>query len=170
MNKIIDGLFTVLRSIMRFFLARKNVAVRFIFTLFFSVVLVISVFSILVLTIVQFLILFVSIKEVDSVKSLSHMLTVYTYKVLRYLSLSEKRRPFPFHAIPDELEPPEAVDLTNPLPETPLPETEETMNPDENLATAEKVAPETSTEAEAASEKESEETIILDYKEGEKKE
>lgn len=162
MNKIIDVLFTAFKSIIRFFLARKNVAVRFVYTLFFAVVLVISVFSILVLTIVQFLILFVSIKEVDSVKSLSHMLTVYTYKVMRYLSLNEKQRPFPFHAIPDELEPPEAVDLTNPLPVT-----EETMNPDENLAAAEKIETETAAETEAAAEKESEETIILDYKEGE---
>ncbi len=162
MNKIIDVLFTALKSVIRFFLARKNVALRFVYTLFFAVVLVISAFSILVLTMVQFLILFVSIKEVDSVKSLSHMLTVYTYKVMRYLSLNEKQRPFPFHAIPDELEPPEAVDLTNPMP---VPE--ETMNPDENLAAAEKIEPETAAETEAAAEKESEETIILDYKEGE---
>lgn len=164
MKKIIDLLFGVLKRILRFLLARKNVAVRFIFTLFFAVVLVIPVFSILVLTILQFLFLFLSIKEVDAIKSLSHKLTIYAYKVMRYLSLNEKQRPFPFHAIPDELEPPETVDLTHPLPVT-----EEPVKPEENLDTAEKIEPETAAEAASSSEKESEETIILDYKEGEEK-
>ncbi len=163
MNKIINWLLTVLKSIMRFFLARKNVGVRFIFTLFFIVVLVILVFSILVLTIVQFLSLFLFVKPVDSVKSLSHKLAVYVYKILRYLSLSENKEPFPFSSIPEELEPPEAVDLTNPQPEV-----EDVMSPDENLATAEKggVKP---AEEESTSKEEDRDAIILDYQEGEKK-
>jgi hypothetical protein len=162
MNKIINWLLNVLKTIMRFFLARKNVAVRFIFTLFFIVVLVILVFSILVLTLVQFLSLFLFVKQVDSVKSLSHMLTVYAYKVLRYLSLSEPKEPFPFSAIPEELEPQETVDLTNSLPQD-----EDVMNPDENLASAEEGGVEPDTKTGKSAEEENRETIILDYKEGE---
>jgi len=164
MNKIVDVLFAVLKWIMRFLLARKNVAVRFIFTLFFLVVLVILVFSILVLTVLQFLILFLFVKHVDAIKSLSHMLTVYAYKVLRYLTLNDNKKPFPFSSIPDEFEPPEETDLTNPLPLD-----EDVMNPDENLAAAEKGGVKPASEAEKPVEEKSQETIILDYKEGEEK-
>ncbi|MFP4349315.1 MAG: DUF4389 domain-containing protein [Thermodesulfobacteriota bacterium] len=164
MNKIINWLLSVLKTIMRFFLARKNVALRFIFTLFFIAVLVILVFSILVLTLVQFLSLFLFVKPVDPVKSLSNKLTVYVYKILRYLSLSENKEPFPFSAIPEELETPEAVDLTNPQPEV-----EDVMSPDENLATAEKGGVKPAEEAKSTSKEEDRDAIILDYQEGENK-
>lgn len=156
MNKIVNFLVAVLKWILRFLSARKNVAVRFIFTLFFIIVLIVLVFSILVLTTLQFLILFLFVKHVDPIKSLSHMLTVYAYKVLRYMSLNENGKPFPFSSLSEELEPAEETDLTNPPRRD-----EDAMSMDENLAQAEK--------GDAGSkEEEDQEAIILDYKEDQK--
>jgi hypothetical protein len=160
MKKIMDGLIALLKQIMRFFLARKNVAVRSLFTFFFALVLIIPIFAILVLTAVQFLLLFVTVKHADAIKSLSHILTLYVYKILRYMSLNENQAPFPFNPMPGELEPPAETDLTNPLPPVTDP-----MSPDENLEATEADSAETGPDSE---ENTSSEPIILDYNEDRK--
>lgn len=163
MNKVLAILKSILGAILRFLLARKNVAVRFVFTLVFGAVALVQGVALLILTLFQFLWTFVTVRPLDAITSLSHTVTVYLYKMLRYITLNEADKPWPFGGFPDLLESPVAVDLTNPpvsktTSETPEDESgADPTGPEETVATP-------AGEAEA-DESDTQEAIILDHKE-----
>jgi len=117
MNKVMEILSQVIEIIKIFLIARKNIAVRFINVLFFVIAWkVVSIF-IFFLTVFQFIYLFFTTKHSEAIKTLSHKLTVYCYKVMRYITLNENTTPYPFGEMPEEIEPAEETDLSTPVPE-----------------------------------------------------
>ncbi len=157
----------ILIKIWRFILARKNVAVRFVLMLFYSIIHFFVHIALLILSMLQFLVLFLTVRHSEAIKTLSHRLVTYAYKLTRYITLNENEKPFPFHSFPEELELAEPTDLTNPLP--PLPEEDVTIT----RKKAETTTPPPGTGKEetaevkpsAAEEKEEvQEAIILDHK------
>ncbi|MEZ4527849.1 MAG: DUF4389 domain-containing protein [Desulfobacterales bacterium] len=173
MNKVKEMLSALVKMILRFLLVRKNIAIRFVFTLVFMAVWGVASLFIFFLTLFQFAWLFLTTRQSLSILSLSHKFTVYTYRILRFISLNEVARPWPFGAFPEEMDAPEAVDLSVTLPDEPAAETakaSETVSTADS-ASAETAKPETvsTVQNENVSEEDIKEAaIILDYKEEKK--
>lgn len=92
-----------------FFAARKGIALRFVYTLFFFVVLeILKTFQILI-SCAQFLYLFATKKTLEPLRTFSDRLSVLSYRVMRYITLNENQRPFPFSEFPESLDPVESV-------------------------------------------------------------
>lgn len=87
--------------------SRKDVALRGVYTVFFLIVFEILKAVIYLTVIFQYIYLFVTKSYCDSVRDFANKLSTYTYKVVRYMTLSENKRPFPFVDLPEEMEPPE---------------------------------------------------------------
>lgn len=119
MQKIKSMLLAVLEFLFRLLLSRKNVVVRLLFVLLYCVVSLLLIFAVLVLTVIQFAILLITARHMDAIKTLAHRLTVQTYRMLRYITLNENQKPYPFGRIADILEAPEETDLSTPVREEP---------------------------------------------------
>lgn len=119
MKKVLSWLMALLNWLLRFLMARKNIAVRLVFSLVYLLLLGVAGFALVVLVLLQFAVLALTTKQVGAIRSLSHQLTIYAYKVLRYLTLNEVKKPFPFGEMATELEPAEEVDLSVPLRDKP---------------------------------------------------
>ena len=89
-------------------LSRKKIAIRLFFTLIAVVAL--EVFKVIVWLIVlfQYIYLFITRTHSDGLRGFCNKVSVYAYRVFRYMSLNENQRPFPFAGFPDEMEPPES--------------------------------------------------------------
>ena len=87
---------------------RKNIAIRLLYTLFFLIVFEILKIIIQVCVIFQYVYLLVSKTYNMPVRNFSNKVSVYAYRVLRYVTLNENQIPFPFHDFPEEFEPPGA--------------------------------------------------------------
>ncbi len=162
MNKVKEMLLALVKMLLRFVLVRRNIAIRFVFTLLFMAVWGIASLFIFFLTLFQFAWLFISTRQSTAIVSLSHNITVYTYKVLRFISLNSAAMPWPFSRFPEEMEAAEAVDLSVALPDETV---SETAKASDTVSAADRAV-----QSEEASEEEIKEAaIILDYNE-EKKE
>ena len=86
-------------------LNRKQIAIRFLFTILFLIVFEIIKTIIQVTVLFQYIYLFITKKHNEPVRNFSNKVTTYGYKVLRYLTLNENLKPFPFSDFPQEMEP-----------------------------------------------------------------
>lgn len=83
---------------------RKKIAIRLFYTILFLIV-----FEILK-TIIQLSVLFqygyflISKNYNNPIRSFSNKVSVYAYKVLRYVTLNENDKPYPFKDFPKEFE------------------------------------------------------------------
>ena len=85
---------------------RKKIGIRFLYTVLFVVVLEILKIIIQVTVLFQFIYLFISKKHSEPVRRFSNKVTIYCYRVLRYVCLNENPRPYPFANFPTEIEQP----------------------------------------------------------------
>jgi hypothetical protein len=113
-KKIISA---ILQMILKFFMLRKNIGVRFVFAVLYMGISAVVNLAVMILAVFQFVFLFITTRHSEAIKTLSHKLVVYLYKASRYFTLNENSKPYPFGSFPDELEPADDTDLTNPLPE-----------------------------------------------------
>jgi len=88
--------------------SRKQIAIRFLFTILFLIVFEIVKTIIQVAVIFQYIYLFITKKHSEPVRNFSNKVTTYGYKVLRYLTLNENLKPFPFTEFPKEMDPPDS--------------------------------------------------------------
>ena len=86
---------------------RKNIAVRFLFTILFIIVFEILKTIIQLAVLFQYVFLFITGKHNEPVRTFSNKVSTYAYRVLRYVTLNENPKPFPFTEFPPEMEPPE---------------------------------------------------------------
>jgi len=86
-------------------LSRKKIAIRFLFTLFFVVVLEILKIIIQLAVLFQYVYLFITTGHSDPMRRFSDKISVYAYRVMRYVTLNENTRPFPFADFPEEIDP-----------------------------------------------------------------
>ncbi len=86
---------------------RKAIAIRFLYTLVFFIVLEIVKTIIQVTVLFQYVYLFITKRYSNPVRKFAGKASFYAYKVMRYLCLSDNRRPFPFSDFPAEEEPSE---------------------------------------------------------------
>jgi hypothetical protein len=84
--------------------SRKHIAIRLLYTLLYLIVLEMLKAMIQLSVIFQFIYLLIIGKHSEPVRKFTNKLSTYTYKVMRYLTLNENLRPFPFSDFPDEME------------------------------------------------------------------
>ncbi len=87
--------------------SRTKIAIRFLYTIFFLVVFEILKIIIQVSVIFQYVFLFITKTYNNPMRNFSNKVSVYAYKVMRYLTLNENREPFPFQDFPKEMDLPE---------------------------------------------------------------
>lgn len=88
-------------------LSRKHILVRFLYTLLFALVLEVVKTVVMLTTFFQYLYLFINKTHSEPVRKFANQAAAFGYRVMRYLTLNDNSRPFPFQEFPAELEPPE---------------------------------------------------------------
>ena len=86
--------------------SRKNIAIRLLYTLLFSIAFGILHMLINLSIVFQYILLFITGSASEPVRRFTNQLAAYTYKVVRYVTLNDNDRPFPFSNFPQDLEPP----------------------------------------------------------------
>jgi len=86
---------------------RKNIAIRLLYTIFFLIVFEILTIVIQVSVLFQYVYLLISKTYNNPIRNFSNKVSVYAYRVLRYVTLNENEKPFPFHDFPKEIELPD---------------------------------------------------------------
>lgn len=88
-------------------LSRKKIAIRFLYTLFFLVVFEILKVIVQVTVLFQYIYLFITRVYNDPVRRFSNKVSIFAYRVIRYVTLNENTCPYPFSDFPEEMDAPE---------------------------------------------------------------
>ena len=80
---------------------------RLIYTLLFLVILSVMHFLIQMTALIQYVVLLITRSYSEPLRSFSNKAAAYVYKLIRYITLNENTRPFPFTEFPREMESPE---------------------------------------------------------------
>ncbi len=83
---------------------RAKIGIRLIFTLICLVILSVMHFLIQMITLIQYIILLITRGYSEPLRSFSNKAAAYVYKLIRYVTLNENVRPFPFTDFPREME------------------------------------------------------------------
>ena len=75
---------------------RGKIGIRLIFTLLFLVILSLMHFLIQMITLIQYVILLITRSYSEPLRSFSNKAAVYVYRLIRYITLNDNIRPFPF--------------------------------------------------------------------------
>jgi hypothetical protein len=86
---------------------RKKIVIRLLYTVFFFIVFEILKIIIQVSVLFQYVYLLISKTYSQPVRNFTNKVSVYAYRVLRYVTLNENEKPYPFHDFPLEMELPE---------------------------------------------------------------
>jgi hypothetical protein len=87
---------------------RKKIAIRWLYTVLFFIIFEILKTIIQVSVLFQYVYLFISKTYNEPVRNFTDKVSVYAYKVLRYVTLNENKKPYPFRDFPQVMETPEA--------------------------------------------------------------
>ena len=86
---------------------RKKIAVRLLYTVFFFIIFEILKIIIQVSVLFQYVYLLISKTYSEPVRNFTNKVSIYAYKVLRYVALNENEKPYPFNDFPQVIEKPE---------------------------------------------------------------
>jgi len=86
---------------------RKKIFVRLLYTVFFFIIFEILKIIIQVSVLFQYVYLLISKTYSEPVRNFTNKVSIYAYKVLRYVALNENEKPYPFNDFPQEIEKPE---------------------------------------------------------------
>jgi hypothetical protein len=87
---------------------RAQIAIRLLYTVLYLAVFCILKAIILLTTLFQFVYLFITLNHSEPTREFVNKVVTYAYRLWRYITLNENRRPFPFSEFPEALEAPEA--------------------------------------------------------------
>jgi hypothetical protein len=88
-------------------ITRGQIAERLLITLLFLPISGIVNAIIVLATLFQYILLLITLKHSEPLRVFANKVTAYGYRIWRYASLNENRRPFPCTELPGEVEPPE---------------------------------------------------------------
>src|SRR4030042_1499316 len=86
---------------------RKQIAIRLLITLLFLPINGIVNATIVLTTLFQYVYLLITLQHSEPVRAFANKVIGYGYRVWRFISLNENRRPFPFKEFPAEMEAPD---------------------------------------------------------------
>jgi hypothetical protein len=84
--------------------SRKQIGIRFLYAILYLIVLEVIKVIVQVTVILQFVYLLITQKYSEPLRNFSNKLAAYAYRVVRYATLNENFRPFPFNDFPGEME------------------------------------------------------------------
>jgi hypothetical protein len=87
---------------------RKKIVIRLLYTILFFIIFEILKTIIQVSVLFQYVYLIISKTYSEPVRNFTNKVSVYAYKVLRYVTLNENNKPYPFQDFPQIMELPEA--------------------------------------------------------------
>jgi hypothetical protein len=87
---------------------RKHVVIRLLYTLLYVAIFELVKTIVLLVTLFEYFFLLVTLRHNEPARTFANQVATYGYRVMRYLTLNENQRPFPFSDFPAEIEPPEA--------------------------------------------------------------
>jgi hypothetical protein len=87
---------------------RGQIATRLLITVLFLPINGIVNATIVLTTLFQYVYLLVTMQHSEPVRVFANKVIAFGYRVWRYISLNDNRRPFPFTELPGEMEAPEA--------------------------------------------------------------
>jgi D-alanyl-lipoteichoic acid acyltransferase DltB (MBOAT superfamily) len=88
--------------------SRKQVAIRLLYTLLYMAIFEVVKTIILLITLFEYFLLLVTLRHNEPARGFANKVAAYGYRLMRYLTLNDNQRPFPFSDFPGELEPPDA--------------------------------------------------------------
>jgi hypothetical protein len=88
-------------------ISRKQIFIRLLYTILFLLIFGIVELIVHLIVFFQFIYFFITQKPNEPVRQFSNKISMFGYRILRYVTLNESRRPFPFTDFPSELEPPD---------------------------------------------------------------
>ena len=83
---------------------RKKIIIRLLYTVFFFIVFEILKLIIQVSVLFQYIYLLISKTYNNPVRNFTNKVSIYAYTVLRYVTLNENEKPYPFNDFPEEKE------------------------------------------------------------------
>ena len=86
--------------------SRTQIVIRLLYTVLFLIVFGIVHFLINLATIFEYIVLLITLKPNEPVRRFANQVAAYGYRVMRYLTLNDNTRPFPFSELPQDMEPP----------------------------------------------------------------
>lgn len=87
---------------------RTKIVIRLLYTILFFIIFEILKTIIQVSVLFQYVYLLISKTYSEPVRNFTNKVSVYAYKVLRYVTLNENNKPYPFQDFPQIMELPEA--------------------------------------------------------------
>jgi hypothetical protein len=87
---------------------RKKIVIRLLYTILFFIIFEILKTIIQISVFFQYVYLLISKTYSEPVRNFTNKVSVYAYKVLRYVTLNENNKPYPFQDFPQIMELPEA--------------------------------------------------------------
>jgi hypothetical protein len=88
--------------------SRKQVAIRLLYTLLYAAIFELVKTIVFLVTLFEYVFLLITLQHHEPARTFANRVATYGYRVMRYLTLNENQRPFPFSDFPAEIEPPEA--------------------------------------------------------------
>ena len=92
-------------------LSFQEIGIRLIYSLLFLIIFALVETIVQITVLFQFIHLFLVRRENDAVRDATNKLSTYAYKVIRYLTMNDHQRPFPFTDWPEALEAPEEKEI-----------------------------------------------------------
>jgi len=83
---------------------RMEIGIRLLYTLLYLVVFEILKIVVQVTVVFQFIYLLITRNHSEPLRRFSNKVATYTYQIIRYMTLGDNRRPFPFKDFPAEME------------------------------------------------------------------
>ncbi|MFA5111184.1 MAG: DUF4389 domain-containing protein [Desulfobaccales bacterium] len=88
--------------------SRKQIAIRLLYTVLYVAIFEILKTVILLITIFEYFVLLITLRHNEPARAFANKAATYGYRLMRYLTLNENQRPFPFAEFPAEIELPDA--------------------------------------------------------------
>ncbi len=86
---------------------RKQVAIRLLYTLLYVAIFMMVKTIVLLITLFEYFFLLVTLKHNEPARAFANKVATYGYRLMRYMTLNENQRPFPFSEFPAEIELPD---------------------------------------------------------------
>jgi hypothetical protein len=87
--------------------SRKKIAIRLLYTLLYVAIFEVVKTIVLLITLFEYFFLLVTLQHNEAARAFANKVTTYGYRLMRYMTLNENRRPFPFSEFPAEIELPD---------------------------------------------------------------
>jgi hypothetical protein len=88
-------------------ITRKRIAIRLLYTLLYVAIFEVVKTIILLTTIFEYFFLLITLRHNEPARNFANQAATYGYRLMRYLTLNENQRPFPFSEFPAEIELPD---------------------------------------------------------------